>query len=72
MEKAWLYFKDLIIMSLGLLAFTTGTYYSVHDIIHRFSMDEPVITVESITEWSNSTMTTLFANMTTAYNNSSL
>lgn len=55
MDKAWLFFKDLLIMGLGLLAFTTGTYYSVHDIYNRLSGND-AHALSTVTAFANSSM----------------
>lgn len=60
MDKAWLFFKDFLIMGLGLLAFTTGTYYSVHDIYNRLSGNDAHSLMQShltSAAFANSTMT---------------
>lgn len=67
MDKAWLFFKDLLIMGLGLLAFTTGTYYSVNDIYNRLSGNDAHSLAQS------HLTTASFANSTTmAYNSSTV
>ena len=40
MDKAWLYFKDILIMILGLLAFSTGTYFALYGIIDKLSQGD--------------------------------
>lgn len=40
LAKAWLICKDVLIMMLGFLAFTTGTYFSMHDIWNRIILKE--------------------------------
>ena len=75
MDKAWLYVKDIFIMSLGLLAFTTGTYYSIHDIVNRLSKsEESLLLIDSLTSAQSFNTTALmetWANTTTALYNSS-
>lgn len=62
LAKAWLICKDTLIMSLGFLAFTTGTYFSMHDIWNRIILNEPKgFDMFNATD-ANST---LFSNLTT-------
>lgn len=71
MEKAWLIFKDTIIMGLGLLAFTTGTYFSVQDIAKRLGQTDDhssVLAHLNVTENLASIESQLLSNLTSLAN----
>lgn len=70
LQKAWLYFRNLFILCLGLFGLVAGTFFSVQDIINQLgelygSHQEDSTTNLTTTAIWNTTGYELYANLNT-------